>query len=299
MEDAGITLVAVAGNGRYITELAEQRGIEFCSDPKELIREDVDAVLVADPALSLDTEAIATMMQQTSRIGARLFTLTPRPAEFSESSRLLAAGPLPRPLPLMRDFALGRSLFDAATSFGAIDAVEVSLDAAWPCGSCAGRLFDAFDILYELLGTPNSVEAVASRPPNKEAGPELQRVLAIARYNDGRAASISVGDDAGGWSRAVTIWGNSSRVRWIDGVVDYSDGKVSSREARPAEEVDLKAQFAKELAESVCHVLKAPPSVSTNERRIDVLSAVEACMLSVRTGEHESVQRVRSVLDRV
>jgi predicted dehydrogenase len=123
--------------------------------------------------------------------------------------------------------------------------------------------------------------------------------MAIARYGDGRVASISAGDDAGGWSRAVTIWGSSGRLRWIDGVLDYSDGSTASREARPSEDADPIQRFADELAESISHVITTPLPTCTDNRRIDVLSAVEACMLSVRTGEQESVERVRNVLDRV
>ena len=162
-----------------------------------------------------------------------------------------------------------------------------------------GRLFDAFDILQEFLGTALSVEATSSRRTSIEPGPRLQRVMAIARYADGRVASVTAGDDAGGWSRAVTIWGASGRLRWIDGVLEYSDGSVTSREAYPGEEIEPMNRFADELAESIAHVITTPLPRTTDNRRIDVLSAVEACMLSVRTGEQESVERVRSVLDRV
>ena len=72
LDRAGITLVAAAGNGQHIASLGEKRAIEVCSDPKELLRDDVDAVLVADPALGLETEVVATMMQQAARIGACL-----------------------------------------------------------------------------------------------------------------------------------------------------------------------------------------------------------------------------------
>ena len=299
--NAGIELKAAAGDGtQHIARIEESDiAIEICTDPRDLLRQDVDAVLIADPALSLDTEILATMINDADRNDTRLFTLTPRPAEFAEAIHLRAAGHLPRPVPLIRDFALGRAIFDAASSFGTVDAVQVSLDTTWPCGNCSGRLFDGFDILQEFLGTPLTVEAASSGRIREEAGPILERVMAIARYPDGRVASVSAGDDAGGWSRAVTIWGPSGRLRWIDGVLEFSDGTTSSCEPRTRKELDPVEQFSAELAESIAYVSTQPrPSINAS-RRIDVLAAVEACMLSVRTGERESVERVRAVFDRV
>ena len=267
--------------------------MEYRSDPRSLISTETDAVLIADPTLGLETDVIEAMMNEAAHASTRLLTLLPRPATFAEACQLRSVGALPRPIGLLGDVAAGRGFFEAVREFGVPGSIQLAFDAMYPCGGCAGRLYDLFDVLHELFGSPHAITAAVGRSSR------IERVTGMATYADGRVASFSAGDDAGDFSRSMTLWNQSGRFRWVDGALSFADGQDDAREASPKVTADPIARVASELAESVAWAIDQPLATSTDSRRIDVLGAVETCMLAARTGEAESVDHVRGALDRV
>ena len=298
LSKAGIILHLAAGEGPHIMKLKDDHGIEVCSDPRKLFAEDVSCVLMADPDLALDTEAIATMGREASRTGVRFCTLIPRPVEFTELLQLHDSGPLPRVVPLLSDTVRGRSFLDDAAAFGPIDSVHISFDTRRPFGSSSSRLYDAFDVLQSLMGTPIAVDAASSARHGVLEHKSIKQVMAIARFDDGRVASVNAGGNCGNWSRSITVWGEQGRMSWNNGIVEYSDGQTDSQKNRIIPSNDHMV-FTDELSESIHTCVTGDSAPDDHERQLLVLSTVEACRLAMKTGEPESVQGVRDILRRL
>ena len=296
LSNAGITLQLAAGEGPYIAKLNDEHGIEVCNDPRKLFSADVSCVLMADPDLALDTETIATMCRESSRAGVQFCSLIPRPVEFTELLQLHDSSTLPRLVPLMSDTLQGRTFLSDVASFGPIDSVHISFDTHRPFGSSSSRLYDAFDVLQTLMGTPIAVDAAS--PARHGEHRNIRQVMSIARFDDGRVASVNAGGNCGGWSRSITVWGENGRMSWADGIVEYSGDPAES-----AKETALKTPasptFPEELSESIIRCIATSPAPDDHERQLLVLSTVEACRLAMKTGEPESVQGVRDILRRV
>lgn len=290
----GIEVVGLAGERPELARLAEAIGVSYHTDPRSLIGCDVDAVLIADPTLSIDASVIEAMMVEASRSHTRLLTLTPRPATFAEAMLLRTVSTLPRPIGLLGDLVIGRAFFDAMREFGAPESMQLAFDSMNHCGSPASRLYDAFDVLQELFGGPRSIAAVVGG---------TGRISGLALYGDGRSATFSVGSDAGDCSRSMTVWSDGARFRWMNGVMQFSDGRLEESEtdtnSECGETIEASERVASELAESVGWIVGQELGAEREERRMDVLAAVETCMLAVRTGERESVEQLRAAMNRV
>ena len=298
LSESRIDLAAVAGAGPESASFAEAHGLEYLADPRALLQLAVDTVLIADPTLDIGSESLAALIREASHKGTRICTLTPRPASYSEAGDLLQAGPLPRPIPLTRDVAEGRGLLDALDSFGRIDSVQLELDTTRPHGTCLDRIYDAFDLLHGLLGTHRSVHAAEPIRPSTPSGESTRNITIIARHVDGQVAGISASDGGGRFSRSLTAWGEGGRLHWRNGRVDWidPDGKpVEQDDQSPA----MSPEFPEQLVEAVVRISMAPSPTQTEPRQVETLACVEASLLALRTGETESVDRIRSVLDRL
>ncbi|MCH2162586.1 MAG: hypothetical protein MK085_12030, partial [Phycisphaerales bacterium] len=297
IHDSHIDLVAIGGAGPISIRFAETAGLERKDDPRTLLQSGANAVLIADPTLKLGVESLAPLMREAHRNGIHVCTLIPRPASYSEAGELLQAGPLPRPIPLTRDLSSGQGLLDAMRNFGRIDAIQVGLDTIPPIGTALDRLYDGFDLLHAILGAPRSVHAAESTRPSGSKADSHRNIMAIVRYADGPVASIAATNDGGEFSRSVTAWGESGRISWRNGHVDWIDpsGKAVERDVTTTPEQSLPEQ----LIEALDRIANTPAPDQTEPRQVEVLACVEACLLALRTGETESVDRFRSVLDRL
>lgn len=293
-----IDLAAVAGAGPGSAAFAEANGLEHLADPRALLQLDVDTLLIADPTLDVGAESLAALMREAAHKGTRICTLTPRPASYSEAGDLLQAGPLPRPIPLTRDLAEGRNLLGAMESFGRIDTIQVGLDTSRPLGTCLDRLYDAFDLLHGLMGEPRSVHAAEPIRPSGTTDGESRNIMIIARYPDGQVAGISTSDGGGVFSRSITAWGEGGRLHWRNGRVDWVDpnGKTVEQDDQPQV---ASPGLPDQLIDAVARISTLPAPTQTESRQVETLACVEASLLALRTGETESVDRIRSVLGRL
>ena len=291
----GIEVVGLAGDRPELAGLAESMGVSYHTDPRSLIGCDVDAVLIADPTLGMDASVIEAMMVEAARSHTRLLTLTPRPATFGEAIRLRTVSTLPRPIGLLGDLVIGRAFFEAVRGFGAPESMQLAFDSMNHCGSPASRLYDAFDVLQELFGGPKSIAASVGG---------TGRISGLALFGDGRSATFMVGSNAGDCSRSMTVWSEGTRFRWLDGVMRFSDGRREESETDTEIDDGMKRAGADEramgeLAESVGWIVGQAVVAEREGRRMDVLAAVETCMLAVRTGERESVEQLKDAMNRV
>ena len=298
--DGRLEPAAIGGEAVSIRDEATRLGVAYHDDPRTLAHADADATLIADPDRVMPTDVLAAMIAETERAHRPLLTLAPRPASIEESAELLASAHLPTPVPTFRDLPAGRRLIDAAAAFETPSAAAIECSGPEREAAITGRLFDAFDLLSIWFGTPTHVDATAVRPVGTPSA-RPNRILAIARFPDGRAASVTAGTEVGRHVRTATLFGDSGRLQCIDGRLDWAgpDGEIIDHESGgPAEPSD----FTTELAESIrtqCRIRAGNEPGRTSDTTIDLLATCEAATLSARTGEPESVDAVRRMIGRV
>ena len=297
----GLKVMALGGDSATIRETADRLGAAHVLDPKVLAGVEADATLIADPSRIMSTEVLSAMIAETSRSNRPLLSMAPRPGSIEESAELIASTVLPSPVPCFRDLPQGQRFIAAADSFEPPNAASVEISGPEAETSLAGRLFDAFDLLSVWFGLPSFVDATAVRPIGGPGHAVPRRLFALARFPDGRAASISAGVDGGRHARITTLFGPGGRLQSLDGRLDWTgpDGEVVEHEATTTPGAD---DFHRELAESIrSHVRmnKSGERTRSPELIVDLLATCEAVLLSSRTGEPESVDAVRRMIGRV
>jgi hypothetical protein len=297
----GLEVMALGGDSAMIRETADRLGAAHVPDPKVLAGVEADATLIADPSRIMPTEVLSAMIAEASRSNRPLLSMAPRPASIEESAELIASAVLPSPVPCFRDLPHGRRFITATESFDSPSAASVEISGPAAETSLAGRLFDAFDLLSTWFGLPSFVDATAVRPIGSQGQVAPRRLFAVARYPDGRAASISAGVDGGRHARITTLFGPGGRMQSLDGSLDWTGpkGEVVEHEATTTPGTD---DFHRELAESIrCHIRMHERGERSRspELIVDLLATCEAALLSAKTGEPESVDAVRRMLGRV
>ena len=240
------------------------------------------------------------MMAASSEAGRPLLSMTPRPSlvldQIEDTTHALESGTTPQPMPLFRTLRSGRRLIEAARAFGTPSSATVEVTGPCLDGTLGTRLMDALDLLSEWFGAPGTVQAIGIR--NQAPSDVVSRILAVARYPDGRAATLIAGADGGRLSRSVTIHGEAGRLQYTNGVVDWSDLDGHQVELTPpvASHPD---DLARELVESVTNAMEGFNPPRPLNTMLDLLAACETAMLSTRTGETESFDSVRGMIGRV
>jgi len=299
-DDGRLEPAAIGGEAVSIRQEATRLGVVFHDDPRSLAHADADATLIADPDRVMPTDVLAAMVAEAERARRPLLTLAPRPASIEESAELLASTHLPTPVPTFRDLAAGRRLIDAGIAFETPSGAAIECSGPEREAALTGRLFDAFDLLSAWFGTPTHVDATATRPVGTPSS-RPNRIMAIARFSDGRAASVTAGTEVGRHVRMATLYGGGGRLQWNDGRVDWAgrDGEIIDHDSGAP---DQRTDFTAELVESIRTQVRIRAGVEpgrTSEATIDLLATCEAVMLSARTGEPESVDAVRRMIGRV
>lgn len=298
--DERIHVVTIGGTAAESRDVAGEFELSHVDDPRQLAATpDVDAIVLMDPDRRLSADELTAIISAAQ--DRPLLSMASRPsglaAFLDEASPLSGGGPLPLPVPWFRGLRRGRRLLEAAETFGSPFSASVEVSGPRSDGLLATRLLDAFDLLSTWFGLPAFVDATAVRPPGAvDAAPD--RLFVIARYPDGRAASVSAGADGGRHQRSVTLTGDGGRLRIVDDGIDWTDadGEVVEFEPSTPPRAD---DLAEDLAESIEAIVRRLVPMRPPEATLDLLAVCEACMLSARTGEPEAIERVRRMLGRV
>lgn len=167
------------------------------------------------------------------------------------------------------------------------------------------RLFDAADAVVSLMGEPASAFAAwspaeAGDMPTPGAGgiPESLATLmgsmsVTLSFVDGRAASI-VASDRASWDRSVEVISSKGGVKLTDRSMVWFDraGAVRDRWEEPSPAGAWPAADA--LARGVQAV--GDPSAPPSSLAL-VLAVCQAALLSLRTGQAESIETLRRLAD--
>jgi len=304
--DDRLAIVAMGGTGAGSRDLATEFGVPHHDDPRQLAgTAGVEAIVLMDPDRRIPAEELSAVMSAAQ--DRPLLTMATRPGGpttfLEESLPLPGGGHPPLPVPWFRGLRRGRRLLEAGEAFGSPMSASVEVTGPGPAGLVATRLLDAFDLLGQWLGLPAVVDACGVRPFGDGSGSKAGdatpvRLHVLARYPDGRVASVVAGADGGRHQRVVTLQGDAGRLRMVDDGIDWSDAEGRCVEFAPSGgpgENDL----ADDLVESIEAIVRGLVPLRPMEATMDLLAVCEACMLSMRTGEPETIDRVRRMLGRV
>lgn len=300
IEDGRFSIVAVGGTTAEGREIAAALDVPHHDDPRLLATTpDAEAVVLMDPDRRLSAEELVAVMSAAQ--DRPLLTMATRSgavgALMDEASDWPVNAPLPRPVPWFRGLGRGRRLLEAMAAFGTPLSASVEVTGPGPEGMLATRLLDGFDLLGEWFGFPVVVDACGLRAPGAGDG-GVGRLLVLARYADGRAASVIAGADGGRHQRSVTLHGEAGRLRMVDGGIDWSDEHGRSVEFE-APGPPCGRDLADDLADSIEAIVRGLVPPRPRDVTLELLAVCEACMLSMRTGEPETIERVRRMLGRV
>jgi hypothetical protein len=298
--DDRVHVVTMGGTDAVTRDVAAELNLAHVDDPRQLAATaEVEAIVLMDPERRLSADELTAILSAAQ--DRPLLSMATRPsglaAFLEEASPLSGSGPLPLPVPWFRGLRRGRRLLEAMETFGTPFSASVEVSGPRADGLLATRLLDSFDLLSTWFGLPAFVDAAAVRPPGTaDAAPD--RLFVIARYLDGRVASVTAGADGGRHQRSVTLTGQGGRLRLVDDGIDWSDAEgaiVEFQTSSPPRDLDL----ADDLAESIEAIVRRLVPMRPAEATLDLLAVCEACMLSARTGEPEAIDRVRRMLGRV
>ncbi len=297
-----IGIAGIGGSGPLARELADRQGHDFTDDIRLLARTEAAAFALMDPGSRLPTESLVAVLQAGSDANRPILSMTPRPGlspdQVGESSTVLTAGPLPRPIPRSRSLTWGRRLSDAVNDFGPPSAASIEISGPSFAGAVGTRLYDAFELLSEWFGFPATIRAISTTVSATPTMPEGETVFVMASYPDGRAASIQVGAVGGRVHRSATLTGAGGRLQMADGGLDWSGPRGEGLDFEPPSK-PAPGDFADEVAECMLAEIDGIVAHRPLEDSVDLLAACEATLLSLRTGEPESHDSVRQMLERV
>lgn len=272
-------------------------------DPIELV-----LLLSPGPFGSEGIDADAQAVQAARSRGVRVISIEPVPA----SALVLAAGSWTRarhgttPLeaihtvPLIRRSAVFRDATEVLQDFGGVRTLAVEAMCAAHEGSLGARLYSAMELIYDLMGEPELIDAAYAWPGAASSlhmlpGDSLRELhgdlTANIRFADGRIASIVASDRAGRWSRRATLINASGRLTLGESswVLVRSDG-TEDRGRDLGSEAPLAAAA---IADAVSRRLDpATPDDPPTDAPV-VLAMCQAALLSARTGQGESPETIR------
>lgn len=259
-----------------------------------------DCLLIAGCAARDDALGDPELLRQARDRSLRIVTLEPIPASASEHhsfERLRDAGaPLVRFAPATRALAAYGSARECLDQAGRPRTLSIAMRSGSAHATLAAKLYDAMEVVLDLLGEPDSIDASVASPgaaPGLHLAPgaslrELTGDLtANLRYDTNRSACLALSDGAGRWFRGLTLVGAEGCIRLDDDSFELIDarGRTADSSGGPSEDGDA---CAREVARAVLAALDPHEPSPPPFDRARVLAMCEAALLSARTGQPES-----------
>ena len=296
-EVPSIRVQSLGGESNDARRFAEQHTLDFVDDPRLLAMGDARAVLIMNPAASMEDEIVQAMAAAARQQGRTLFSLIPRPGLDIGDAERRSPESRPVPVPCFSDTTAGRRFTDAASAFGRPLTASIDVTGADGDPLLHARLFDAIDTLAPWFGLPARVQATAVYDDEAPSRP-MRRLLAQLSFADGRAASIAVGTAPGALQRDVALQGDAGRLAYSEGRTTWRS--VDGRDLESGGAQDAAApSLAEQIAEAVAWHVGGASRSRDHDTWEGMMAACEAVLLSARTGNAEVVDSVRRMLGRV
>jgi hypothetical protein len=301
------------------TELAAALHTEPADDLRAALAEtSASLVLLLDPGdfgakpSITDDRALAAAKSR----GVKVASLEPIPATalalhtpgVGDPAEDVAIPDPVRFLPHLRQSKRHREAAEIIEQFGYVRTLTIEQWNTPAEGSLGSLLFSALDLAIGVLGVPESVDAQFVSPAHGQgvhtvAGDSLRALsgdlTALMRFSDGRGATIVASDHAGRWNRVVTMLGPSGRLRIYDDgfeLVNAAGEKVD--ESRQRRTTKSPAHSVTALADAIDRLLDPHAAVPPPLDHLGILTTAQATLLSTRTGQPESPETIRRMVQR-
>lgn len=211
-------------------------------------------------------------------------------------------------LPQSRQSKRHREASEVIEQFGYVRTLTIEQWNTPAEGSLGSLLFSALDLAIGILGVPETADAQFVSPAHGQgvhtvAGDSLRALsgdlTALLRFSDGRGATIVASDHAGRWNRVVTMLGPSGRLRIYDDgfeLVNAAGEKVD--ESRQRRTVKSPAHSVAAIADAIDRLLDPHAAVPPPLDHMGILTTAQAALLSTRTGQPESPDTIRRMVQR-
>lgn len=315
-ELAGLVVAAAGSSARgQSSALAQALSCPGQDDLRSLIATtDARAVLLFAPGdfgAGLDAGDAEAVRSAAAR-GVKVASLEPIPATlFGQGGPGPSAGGGPARVAFLPRFAAARSFREAPEVLAQVGATRLLAIEAWNtpgAGSLGAALFASMDLLNALMGEPKHIDA-AYLPPGGSVGraPESLRELhgdltAVVRFEDARAATLVLSDQAGRWARAATLTSGGGQFRMFDEGFEWTgpDGRtldVLQPGSAPSGGKTVPGPAARAIADAVTDLLSTTPVAPPETIAEGVMVLCETVLLSARTSQAESPASIRRMLE--
>jgi hypothetical protein len=283
----GLQILALGGprKGR-LNDLAAKYGC--------VVEDDIRKMLIEQPAsylfLATDEGVSREDLAQARRAQIQVLAIEP-PAEpldqiETDRGRDEAMGRL-FVVPWWRTSPVWQSAADPQEALGSIWAIQATSLCNTTAGSLYGRLYDTLDMIVNMVGMPDTVDASLAGPlgePPQKLCHLTGALTAHLRFGGGGSAVIHVSDQSGQWSRRLEIIGADGQLRLTDDAYHlFSGGAQLDAHQSDDGPADASQLIASQWQRLILHA-HAPTPVDAKA----VVACSEAILLSCRTGHGES-----------
>lgn len=311
---AGVQIAAAGSPSRGQTgALAKELGCPGQDDLRAVLATtDAEAVLIfaaGDFGLTRDSGDLEAVQGALAR-GVKVATIDPIPAGLfggAEQAAAAAARPGVQFLPRLRR---ARPILEAHEVLGQIGPPRTLSIEAWSipgAGTLGAALYDAMDFLNWLMGDPRLIDAVHLAPGGGAGrAPASLRDLhgdltAVVRFDEARAATLVLSDQAGRWGRAATLNAANGRFRVFDDGFEWigpEGQRLDELRVGPARRGDPQPPRHAEqaIARAVAELLGDAPADPGGATAETVMVLCETALLSARTSQAESPESIRRML---
>ncbi|MDZ4832075.1 MAG: hypothetical protein SGJ09_18005 [Phycisphaerae bacterium] len=278
-------LTSVGGERRAAAAAwASRTGAAEAGSARELARPEISTVLVlGSDAVSEDDDLRFLLEGERTVVLAASGALTLATA-IALGDRLGRVVTVPA-LASSQCWRVAQPLIEELCADGPVSSVSLRYRARTGERSVDALLVDACDICVRLLP---AVESVVALGRNAADSTDVRSLSALVRASSGATATIDLAD-GGGWLRECELLGAGGRVRLSDTSIERWDRSGERTEflsvAGPNDVVHASIEALRTVALS-------RPGRADPERMLAPLALAEAAKLSVRTGNHESPDRV-------
>jgi hypothetical protein len=304
---ARMRLQAVGTPARgHASALASRLDCDPLHDLRAAIAQTRDGIfLLADPDEFGTTPApddARTILAARER-GVRVLTFEPLPSNalFLGPAAWLDGPPGSYPaqiVPLPRALRTFRSAIEPLQTFTPPAVLAIQALSRPSEGSLAARLFAAMDLVRNLLGEPETIDAACAAPsPLTSPGESLRGLTGLLtanlRFAGGRSASIVAGDHAGRWNFTATLLGPQGQLTFHDDALEWIGPQG---EALDQQRGNSRRRGKPRTVDHAIAALADALSSSTLDPPFDapaVFCMAQAALLSARTGQPESPATIR------
>lgn len=190
-------------------------------------------------------------------------------------------------VPWWRTSPVWQSAADPQEAIGSIWAIQATSLCDVTSGSLYGRLYDTLDMIVNMLGIPDTVDASLAGPlaePPQHLRHLTGALTAHLRFGEGMSAAIHISDQSGQWSRKLEVIGAEGQLRLSDdGYHLFSGGEQLDAFQVEGDPADAASLIASQWQRLILHG-HAPTPIDAKA----VVACSEAILLSCRTGHGES-----------